>query len=757
MAEGEKGTGAQGASDETRVDPNATNVGTRVADTPAPTPGPIQTFALPEAQTAQQGPLDGASQNRPEDQSPPTRAVSTGEVPTRAPTDLHDLAASRPAGSHGWDTIGFDGKLEPGQIVFGRYLVKRQLGRGGMGTVWLVKHLTLDTDRALKMIVANIAFDPQMRGRFRREAQVMARFSHPNAVTVHDALLTNDVAFIEMEYVQGKSLDRIVERGTPMPLDWVVRILDQLCDVLQVAHEHQIVHRDLKPSNLMLLDGRPEGKEHLKVLDFGIAKILGAQDVEAEVHTMTNAFMGTPPYASPEQADGEAVDARSDIYSVGVILYEFITGHRPFSGPLARQISATLNTPAPPFASVNPKISVPPDVERIVLQCLAKNPADRPQTPRELAAAFRGAVPATAVSLDAAKAKPLPAPARKRIPPLVWLGGAAATVLVVALGIAAMQGLSGRNSNVPRSSQQGEVNTPSNAGGAASTPPGATGKFANGAVGTVQLAALPTGFRAEGTSKDSKGLPASLVRDADGARFILIPGGSFTMGGIKQPDGPPPPLPHKEYVESFYLAQNEVTNADVQRFYQDTGTSPSLVWEAAYQEILSSGRPETEALRHPAVGLSHDEAAAFAHWAKGRLATEKEWEYAARSRGLDDEPYIWGKEPKPGLDNDYAQIDSASKPPPNTREIMSFTKDQTKQGIFDLTGNVREWCADESKGDRPKKGEPKRYVVRGGSWKSNADLFCTTAHEDVAETEKLNDLGFRIVLNWPPSGESSPK
>jgi serine/threonine-protein kinase len=680
---------------------------------------------------------------------------SSVDVPTRAPTDFHDLAASRPAGSAGWDTIGFDGKLEPGQIVFGRYLVKKQLGRGGMGTVWLVKHLTLDTDRALKMIVANIAFDPQMRGRFRREAQVMARFSHPNAVTVHDALLTNDVAFIEMEFVQGRSLDKIVERGTPMPLDWVARILEQLCDVLQVAHEHQIVHRDLKPSNLMLLDGRPEGKEHLKVLDFGIAKILGAQDIEAEVHTMTNAFMGTPPYASPEQADGQAVDARSDIYAVGVILYEFITGHRPFSGALARQISDTLNTPAPPFRSVNPRISVPPEVERVVLQCLAKKPADRPQTPRELAEAFLNAVPRAEAGSAVNPIGTAPVLTRTKVPPRTWVGAAAA-LLVLILGVAVWRGIFDRKAADPRSSQGGS-------GSGSSTGPIST-STSNGKSGTPGIetapathgVALPAGFKADGVSKDPKQLPAALMRESDGMKFMLIRGGAFNMGGIKQPDGPPAPPAHKEYVDDFYLAQNEVTNGEVKRFYAETGTSPSLAWEKAFQEILNESRtPEDVALRHPAVGLSHDDAERFAHWAGGRLPTEKEWEYAARSRGRQDRPYVWGESPKPGLDGDFGLIDSVGKPPPDTRKVMSFTNDQTMQSVFDLTGNVREWCADPSKGDRPKKGEPQRYVVRGGSWKSNADLFCTTAHEDVGENEHLNDLGFRIVLDWPPRGESS--
>src|SRR5262249_25574154 len=206
-----------------------------------------------------------------------------------------------------WDTIPLDGPLTPGQLVFGRYYVKKELGRGGMGKVWLVQHKELGVDRALKMISAGIAFDPQVRLRFQREARAMALFSHPNAVTVHDARLTQqDIAFIEMEYVQGQSIDKLLKKGTPMPLDWTARILAQLCNVLQKAHDAGIIHRDLKPSNLMLLDGQEPGREFLKVLDFGIAKILGVEHRADDASTSTGGFLGTPPYTSPEQAEGKA-------------------------------------------------------------------------------------------------------------------------------------------------------------------------------------------------------------------------------------------------------------------------------------------------------------------------------------------------------------------------------------------------------------------------------------------------------------------
>ena len=290
------------------------------------------------------------------------------------------------------DAIGKRGQPEPGHVLFGRYLVERQLGEGGMGTVWLVRHLELDAPRALKLIVSGIAFDPQARARFEREARVMARLSHPHAVAVHDARMAKDAAFIEMEYVKGQSLNRILTPGVSMPLDWTARILEQLCDVLQEAHSLKIVHRDLKPANLMLVDGRPPGKEQLKVLDFGIAKILEGDLTSGDYLTKTGCFMGSAPWSSPEQASDAPIDGRSDLYSVGVILYEFLTGHRPFSGPVTRVLYNHLFTPPPCFTERNPNVLVSPEVERVVLRCLAKSPNDRPQTARELYEEFQAAL-----------------------------------------------------------------------------------------------------------------------------------------------------------------------------------------------------------------------------------------------------------------------------------------------------------------------------------------------------------------------------
>ena len=285
-----------------------------------------------------------------------------------------------------------DGSFPKGLVLFERYVVEKKLGEGGMGAVWLVHDRMLESQRALKLISSGIAADPDAQARFLREARIQDRINHPNAARIYDVKICNDTAFITMEYVPGKSVKDALEPAVPMSLEWTTRILEQLCDVLQKAHDQKIVHRDLKPGNMMLVDGRPPGHEQLKVLDFGIAKMLESDTLGSDLKTNTGHVPGTPRYSSPEQITGGKVDERSDIYSVGLILYEFLTGHRPFSGPITALTYQHTQVPPPSLAEVGATVQVPPAVEQVVMKCLAKQPADRPQSPRELIAMFHLAV-----------------------------------------------------------------------------------------------------------------------------------------------------------------------------------------------------------------------------------------------------------------------------------------------------------------------------------------------------------------------------
>ena len=283
-------------------------------------------------------------------------------------------------------------RLVEGKVLFKKYILRKQLGRGGMGEVWKVHHIELDCERALKFIRTGLSESPELRRRFRREARAMARVTHDNAVTIHDAFTAGGMAFIEMALVPGQSLVEILRPGRPMPLDWTVRILEQLCEVLSVAHQAGIVHRDLKPANLMLLNGRAAGRESLKVLDFGIAKLLSIEEHDGDSIT-NNAPIGTYPYMSPEQFGVAPVDTRSDLYTVGVILYEFLTGFRPYSAKsqLYPWLQQHVHAPIPRFRDRNPEVDLPAEVEEVVRRCLAKSADDRPQSAEELFRDFEAA------------------------------------------------------------------------------------------------------------------------------------------------------------------------------------------------------------------------------------------------------------------------------------------------------------------------------------------------------------------------------
>ena len=706
-----------------------------------------------------------------------------GASPAPSPSsEVHTMLASRDV-------------PEPGKVLFGTYLVERQLGGGAMGTVWLVRNLELDTLRALKLIVPSFAFDPGAQARFKREAQVMARVKHPNAVTVHAARISRDVAYIEMEYVSGKSLDRILQRGVPMPLNWVARILAQLCDVLQEAHDNQVVHRDLKPSNLMLVDSLNPDKVQLKVLDFGIAKIL--ENDNSDVHTTTGQFLGTAQYTGPEQASGGHIDHRSDIYTVGVLLYELLTGARPFIGPVQQLIYGHLFSPPPPFADRIPPVSVSPGVEEVVFRCLAKKPDERPQSALAVSEAFSTAVFGVSA----------PPPSR----PDSWRvsisnpGASPESVRSADLPPTEKASLVGEHAAPPPGKpQQAEVDVASDDDWESPSTPASfpvTGRRArrNWIVRAVLLVAvlvpacllrslflfpgppLPRGYRAEIPRDTVNGLPRILVREPDGPRFLRIEGGDFLMGhdddATAASDDDDQPA-HPVTLMDYYMQATEVTNGEMEAYFVEEGIAPEKrpkKWLKAVKEIEAAGKNPS---RYPAVGIPHELAERFARSRGGRLPTEAQWEYAARSRG-EKRRYVWRDASVPDLS--MANIDSMGMIGSiHTIEVGKMEKDRTDQGIFDLTGNVREWCRDLWAAYRPStttltdpQGAPAseegkgEHIVRGGSFATFKDVFRTTrprrpqkgdvSSKQLAEDGTSEDLGFRIVLEWPRPSPSDAK
>ena len=280
-----------------------------------------------------------------------------------------------------------------GRIFLGRYEATRLLGEGGMGRVYLARQIDLGRQVVIKVMHDHIAVDPKFRDRFQRETLLMARFQHPYAVTLYDASLNDPQGpCIVMEYIRGISLDALLAKNGRLSPARVGRLLGQLCEVLQAAHTEGIVHRDLKPANLMVVD--PDTPyEKMKVMDFGLAKLVDPPSIKRVTDTGMDFAVGTPSYICPEQVRGEEMDHRGDLYSVGVILYELLTGRLPFSGPTTMDILLAHATEGPPlFADIGAANWVPTTIEAVVQACLAKDPGDRPQSARDLAERYETAL-----------------------------------------------------------------------------------------------------------------------------------------------------------------------------------------------------------------------------------------------------------------------------------------------------------------------------------------------------------------------------
>ena len=260
------------------------------------------------------------------------------------------------------------------RVLSGRYELSHLVARGGMAEVYRARDQLLDRPVALKVLFPELSVDRSFVERFRREAQAAANLSHPNIVPVFDWGEDNGTYFIVMEFVDGRALSSILRTAGPLHPDRAAEIAADVAGALAYAHRHGVVHRDVKPGNVLITE---EGT--IKVTDFGIARAVNTE----ESLTQTGAVMGTATYFSPEQAEGMGVDSRSDIYSLGVVIFEMVTGRPPFLGDTPVAVASKHVREHPPAPrEINP--GVPPDLEAIILKCLAKSPDHRYATGDDL-------------------------------------------------------------------------------------------------------------------------------------------------------------------------------------------------------------------------------------------------------------------------------------------------------------------------------------------------------------------------------------
>ncbi|MEZ4365518.1 MAG: protein kinase [Kofleriaceae bacterium] len=284
--------------------------------------------------------------------------------------------------------IKFKAQQDPmlGRVLDQRYQVRAPLGKGGMGTVYRAWQLSVDREVALKVVHGKLAADRTAAKRFLREARLASRLSQPNIVNVYDFGQTDDgVLYLVMELLRGRTLGAELKGERRLATKRALTIALQLCDALEAAHAQTIIHRDLKPGNIVILD-EPPGRDLIKVLDFGLAKSL-LTDTSSRV-TNTDAILGTPLYMAPESVQGQPADHRTDLYALGCLLYEMLSGAPPFVDSSVNLVMAKHMTEAPAPLPV----FVPAPLRELALRLLAKDPAERPQSAAEVRAALEAVV-----------------------------------------------------------------------------------------------------------------------------------------------------------------------------------------------------------------------------------------------------------------------------------------------------------------------------------------------------------------------------
>ena len=655
------------------------------------------------------------------------------EMPKTAPLSSD---SPRPTADKGPDSATAPKAIESdlvGQTLDTKYHIVAKIGAGGMGSVYKAKRIHIGDSVAIKVLHPELVDDQQAIERFRREAQAAARLKHPNAVGIHDfAVSGGGLAYIVMELVEGKSLAAIIKKQGPLDPSFVAEILSKVCSALDEAHHQKIVHRDLKPDNILVR--RVRGGVEVKVLDFGIAKL---RDLSPEVNTLTEKGMvvGTPLYMSPEQCMGDEIDGRSDIYSLGVVLYEMLTGVLPFQSPIPTAVIVQHVTTTPqPLSEINDEI--PPGVEKAVMRALQKGKEERPQTAGELAEEFASGIKRAAAAVSSAKrsnsqANILEGPGwaeaatRKQVPradaanliPVTEyvlptdtdekrrknyriIGIVAVAVLALLLIIMMLT-----RSSSEESSQGSSDNTASET---------AANK-------------LPDG------SKQASA-PSSPLQPIAGMAYVT--GGEFIMGrnGGTEYERPQ----HQVTVSPFFIDLFEVTCEEYKRFISETGYRAPVGW--------SNGNYPPAWARRAVTGIDWDDANAYARWAGKRLPTEQEWEFAAR--GTDGRLYPWGNEWKTLA----ANADSSSHK--HITEIGEHSAGPSPFGAQDMVGNVWEWTASDLAaypgGALPAQAQGELKVIRGGSWRENRRQATATTRRGMPPRGVVSpDVGFRCVKDVP--------
>jgi eukaryotic-like serine/threonine-protein kinase len=625
-----------------------------------------------------------------------------------------------------------------GKVLDGKYRIDSRISAGGMGTVYRATHVLMDSKCAVKVMHDSMVSDPQSVSRFQREAKAAAKIRHPNAIAVMDFGITTDkIVYLVMELFEGTSLRQELQAHGPFTLERAAVVLERAAAALAVAHELGIVHRDVKPDNIMVRP-LPNGDEEVKVLDFGIAKL---KDMSGGTEQLTNAGMviGTPNYLSPEQCRAAELDARSDIYALGIVAYELLCGEVPFSAatPLA---VAMAHTTQPPPSLVEKVPGLPQEVEDVVFAALAKHPDDRPTHAVDFARAFAEAAIgySTVQSTSYLPTRPANTPAGGVGAATTALGGGQNTYsgrrTTGSTAAAVAPGQSTRITGAPALTPSETVHI--------SVPDETSARkpvmlWAGVAAAAILLLGGAAYMLRPGTASvdtpppvvepNEAPTPAAVPDD-----MVLIPAGSFKMGRDTKDAAEGPP--HDVSVASFYLDKTEVTNEQYARFVKEKNYPAPASWQGGTYPLGQDDFPVTD--------VSWLDARAFAKWAGKRLPTEQEWEYAARSS--ENLTYPWGSDPRP--EAAHTKEGKITTPQP----VGSLSAGVSPFGVFDLVGNVWEWCEDgftvyPGSKYEPTPVDPGCKIIRGGSFATSLEEATASTRNWKSPEYKDQRLGFRCA------------
>jgi len=650
-----------------------------------------------------------------------------------------------------------------GQVIGGKYEILRILGRGGMGAVYQARNLAMDSLAAIKVLRREAAEDLEAIERFYREARASSRLHHVNTIRIFDFGQAEDGRlYLVMEYLEGQSLWKEMRACGPMSPDRVLRIAEQVLKSLGEAHamDPPIVHRDIKPENVFLVRMRGE-TDFVKVLDFGIAKSTGDP-------SLTRGAIGTPKYMSPEQAEGRRVDARSDLYSLGVMIYEMLAGRPPFqSDTPMRLLLMHMHEPPPPLRQCCPE--VPREVEGLVMALLEKDPGRRPASADDVLAriaAIRSLGPSARVQADVVSVEEPTVPVGQRPPGPDPRPASRAGTLPDSPDPSPATTTPARWPTLPTPSPSPTppVSRTDREVAAAPYRPRRPWKVLVGA-GVLVLAgvlAVALWNRGERPRDPAVGAPVQAPAAAEAPAapdpapprpppepdpppgMVRVPAGEYPVGCLPDRDascpkdaGPARPVT----LARFAIGAREVTMEEYDlcvaaRACPPAGKGRGCTWQKSGLES------------HPINCVSHEGARAYCAWKGWRLPTEAEWEVAAR--GPEGRTWPW-TDGAPSCDR--TAMADASGPGCGTGGPLpagSRPKDVSWCQARDLGGNVREWVADAYGAYPGGRADPglSGHVNRGGSWLMDSRTFppAYTRNADDAGT-RVPDLGFRCAVS----------